>query len=201
MYRLSKNQVNDGKKSANFLRKTRNFFLMENPRKSLWLAGGDFRFCPHYKKVNRHQKVIKKREIKVDNSYQTAVKKFTSLCGGRYQGVPKIKFIYLWGVPNSVTLIWILTRNRNINKCLNSKKQKNNIKKIYKKVSSVDKSILFLERHGSESSRKSMMIERYPPKYSTTFGGDLYLSPPSHNSGSSYSDNQDYKVRKHNKIS
>jgi len=52
----------------------------------------------------------------------------------------------------------------------------------------------YKERHGSTSSRtsKSMMIERYPPKYSTTFGGDLYLSPPSQNSGSSYSD-QDYK--------
>ena len=50
---------------------------------------------------------------------------------------------------------------------------------------------LFLDRHSSESSRKStnMMIN-----YATTFGTDLYLSPPSQNSGSSYSDQDNSKV-------
>ena len=51
------------------------------------------------------------------------------------------------------------------------------------------------ERSSSCNSKRSMMIERYPPsKYSNAFGGDMFLSPPSQ-CGSSISDNQepDYK--------
>ena len=52
----------------------------------------------------------------------------------------------------------------------------------------------------SDSSRKPVLIERYPPsKYANSFvggggfagGGDLFISPPSHHSGSSLSDQAD----------
>ena len=47
------------------------------------------------------------------------------------------------------------------------------------------------ERSLSDGSRKSVLIERYPPsKYATAFvgSGDLFISPPSNYSGSSLSD-------------
>jgi hypothetical protein len=56
------------------------------------------------------------------------------------------------------------------------------------------------ERSLSDGSRKSVLIERYPPsKYATAFaggsvvgaGGDLFISPPSNYSGSSLSDQQE----------
>ena len=58
----------------------------------------------------------------------------------------------------------------------------------------------------SDSSRKSVLIERYPPsKYATAFvggsvvgaGGDLFMSPPSNYSGSSLSDQPDYHHHSH----
>ena len=57
--------------------------------------------------------------------------------------------------------------------------------------------ISILERSSSLSSKRSMMIERYPPsKYANAFGADMFISPPS-NSGSTISDSHeppDYKV-------
>lgn len=54
-----------------------------------------------------------------------------------------------------------------------------------------------LERSSSLSSKRSMMIDRYPgSKYSESFPGDMFVSPPSH-SGSALSlahDHPDYKV-------
>lgn len=51
------------------------------------------------------------------------------------------------------------------------------------------------ERSSSCSSKRSMMIERYPPsKYSNAFGGDMFISPPSHcGSSASGSHEPDYK--------
>lgn len=53
-----------------------------------------------------------------------------------------------------------------------------------------------LERSSSLSSKRSMMIDRYPgSKYSESFPGDMFVSPPSH-SGSALSlahDHPDYK--------
>jgi hypothetical protein len=62
------------------------------------------------------------------------------------------------------------------------------------------------ERSLSDSSRKSVLIERYPPsKYATAFlgdtvvgaGGDLFISPPSNYSGSSLSDLPDHPYHSH----
>jgi hypothetical protein len=62
------------------------------------------------------------------------------------------------------------------------------------KVKSIIDFVL-LERNMSDSSRKPVLIERYPPsnKYATSFvgGGDLFISPPSHHSGSSLSEQAD----------
>jgi len=50
------------------------------------------------------------------------------------------------------------------------------------------------ERSSSCNSKRSMMIERYPPsKYSNAFGGDMFLSPPSQCGSSSSSQEPDYK--------
>jgi hypothetical protein len=62
------------------------------------------------------------------------------------------------------------------------------------------------ERSLSDSSRKSVLIERYPPsKYARAFlggtvvgaGGDLFISPPSNYSGSSLSDPPDHPYHSH----
>ena len=57
---------------------------------------------------------------------------------------------------------------------------------------------LFSERSSSSGSRRSMLIERYPPsKYTKDLGGDMFISPPSDKSGSTFSesaDPRDYKV-------
>merc|ERR1719192_1764493 len=50
------------------------------------------------------------------------------------------------------------------------------------------------ERNSSCNSKRSMMIERYPPsKYSNAFGGEMFLSPPSQCGSSSSSQEPDYK--------
>lgn len=59
------------------------------------------------------------------------------------------------------------------------------------------KIFISIERSSSLSSKRSMMIDRYPgSKYSESFPGDMFVSPPSH-SGSALSvahDHPDYKV-------
>ena len=59
------------------------------------------------------------------------------------------------------------------------------------------KIFISIERSSSLSSKRSMMIDRYPgSKYTESFPGDMFVSPPSH-SGSALSvanDHPDYKV-------